>query len=330
MRERPKGAVGGVTNGRSGRRLMVPVVGFARLDDAEGRQHRREPDDACYIVIARMTAASFHHALTRSPSLFQVDPTDPDYLAVNREKWTVANAAHTDRNAEAAWAQEEITWGIWSLTESEARVLPDVSEKDVIELGCGTAYVSAWLRRRGARRVVGVDITPAQLETARRLDRQFGLGLELIEANAEAVPLPDASFDLAVSEYGASIWCDPFKWIPEAGRLLRPGGELVFLRNSTLSMLCMPDTGKIREQLQRPQRGLNRMDWTDDDPGIEFHLPHGEMLRLLRRSGFEVLDLVEVYAGADSSDDPVYDYVPTEWARRWPAEEIWRARKTTG
>ncbi len=258
-----------------------------------------------------------------------MDPTDPDYLAVNREKWTVANAAHTDRNAEAAWAQEEITWGIWSLTESEARVLPDVSEKDVIELGCGTAYVSAWLRRRGARRVVGVDITPAQLETARRLDRQFGLGLELIEANAEAVPLPDASFDLAVSEYGASIWCDPFKWIPEAGRLLRPGGELVFLRNSTLSMLCMPDTGKIREQLQRPQRGLNRMDWTDDDPGIEFHLPHGEMLRLLRRSGFEVLDLVEVYAGADSSDDPVYDYVPTEWARRWPAEEIWRARKTT-
>jgi SAM-dependent methyltransferase len=258
-----------------------------------------------------------------------VDPTDPDYLAVNREKWTVANAAHTDRNAEAAWAQEEITWGIWSLTESEARVLPDVSEKDVIELGCGTAYVSAWLRRRGARRIVGVDITPAQLETARRLDRQFGLGLELIEANAEAVPLPDASFDLAVSEYGASIWCDPFKWIPEAGRLLRPGGELVFLRNSTLSMLCMPDTGKIREQLQRPQRGLNRMDWTDDDPGIEFHLPHGEMLRLLRRSGFEVLDLVEVYAGADSSDDPVYDYVPTEWARRWPAEEIWRARKTT-
>ena len=58
--------------------------------------------------------------------------------------------------------------------------------------------------------------------------------MELIEANAEDVPLPDASFDLAISEYGASIWCDPYKWIPEAARLLRPGGELIFLRNSTL------------------------------------------------------------------------------------------------
>ena len=256
-----------------------------------------------------------------------MNPTDPAYLAVNREKWTVANAAHTDRNAEAAWAQKEITWGVWSFPESEARVLPDVVDRDVIELGCGTAYFSAWLRRRGARRVVGVDITPAQLETARRLDRQFGLGLELIEANAEAVPLPDATFDLAVSEYGASIWCDPFKWIPEAARLLRPAGELVFLRNSTLSVLCMPATGKIREGLQRPQHGLNRMDWTDDDPGIEFHLPSGELLRLLRRWGFEVLDLLEVYAGDGSKDHPDYDYVPVGWARRWPAEEIWRARK---
>lgn len=49
------------------------------------------------------------------------------------------------------------------------------------------------------------------------------------------VPLEDGSFDVAVSEYGASIWCDPGKWIPEAARLLRPGGEVVFLRNSTLA-----------------------------------------------------------------------------------------------
>jgi hypothetical protein len=69
------------------------------------------------------------------------------------------------------------------------------------------------------------------------------------------------------------------------------------------------------------------MDWTDHDPGVEFHLPTGELLRLLRRSGFEFQDLVEVYAGADTEDNSVYDYVPVEWARRWPAEEIWRARK---
>ncbi len=206
-------------------------------------------------------------------------------------------------------------------------VLPDVTGKDVVELGCGTAYVGAWLKRRGARRVVGVDLTTAQLATAQRLNRKTGLGLELVEANAEMVPLRDAAFDLVISEYGASIWCDPYKWIPEAARLLRGGGELVFLRNSTISMLCMPDTGKVRETLQRAQRGMNRLDWTDDDPGVEFHLGAGDLIRLLRANGFEILDLVELFAPEGAKDHGEYSYVTADWARRWPSEEIWRARK---
>src|SRR5215213_2984524 len=72
------------------------------------------------------------------------------------------------------------------------------------ELEWGTAYISSWLARRGAR-PVGVDITPAQLETARRMQAEFGLEFPLLEASAEDVPLPDESFDLAISEYGASI-----------------------------------------------------------------------------------------------------------------------------
>ena len=185
----------------------------------------------------------------------------PDYVKVNRDHWTKNNAAYTDGRAEHAWNEQQISWGVWNTPESEINVLPEVRGKDVVELGCGTAYVSAWLKRRGARRVVGVDITPAQLDSARRLNTKYGLGLELVEANAEATGLPGASFDLAISEYGASIWCDPYKWIPEAARLLRPNGELVFLRNSTLSILCMPDHGKVQERLQRPQLGLNRLDW---------------------------------------------------------------------
>jgi SAM-dependent methyltransferase len=252
----------------------------------------------------------------------------PDHVAVNRDSWTAANAAYTDARARSNWAQEEITWGVWRVPESELRVLPDVAGKDVIELGCGTAYFGAWLKRQGARRVAGIDVTPAQLDTARRCDAEFHLGLELIEANAEHVPLESAQFDLAVSEYGASIWCDPELWIAEASRLLRPGGELVFMRNSTLSMLCLPDTGKVQTSLQRPQRGLNRLEFTDDDPGVEFHPGTGDMLRLLRRNGFELLDIVEVFAPADAKDHPFYDYVPAEWATQWPAEEIWRSRKT--
>jgi SAM-dependent methyltransferase len=250
-----------------------------------------------------------------------------DYLRINRDAWTKSNARYTDGRAGEAWAQAEITWGVWQTRESAVNVLPDVTDKDVVELGCGTAYVGAWLKRRGARRVVGVDLTPAQLATAQRLNRNTGLGLELVEANAEVMPLRDAAFDLAISEYGASIWCDPYKWIPEAARLLRNGGELVFLRNSTLSVLCMPDTGKVKEALQRPQRGMNRLEWTDDDPGVEFHLGAGDLIRLLRSSGFEVLDLVELFAPADAQDHAEYSYVTADWARRWPSEEIWRARK---
>ena len=111
---------------------------------------------------------------------------------------------------------------------------------DTIELGCGTAYISAWLARRGAR-PVGIDITPAQLETARRMQAEFDLDFPLLEASAEDVPLPDESFDLAISEYGASIWADPYRWIPEAARLLRPGGHLVFLVNGTIMILCSAD-----------------------------------------------------------------------------------------
>lgn len=256
------------------------------------------------------------------------DPQLPEYALRNREHWTANNARHTDAAARSAWGQAEISWGVWGVPEAQVRALPDLNGRDVIELGCGTAYFGAWLKRGGARRVVGIDVTPAQLDTARRMEAEFGLGLEFIEGNAEAVPLPDQSFDIALSEYGASIWCDPHKWIPEAARLLRPGGDLVFMRNSTLSTLCAPDEGRVGESLLRPQQGLGRIEWFEDGVSTtEFHYPAGVMLRLLRESGFEVLDLIELFAGEDAVDHPFYDYVSADWARRWPAEEVWTARR---
>lgn len=250
-----------------------------------------------------------------------------DYVANNREVWTRANANYTANRAREAWSAAEITWGVWKTPESALEVLPDVRGLDVIELGCGTAYFGAWLKKAGARRVVGVDITPAQLATARQMNEEFGLGLEFIEANAEDVPLPDSSFDLAFSEYGASIWCDSNKWIPEAARLLRPGGELVFMRNTDLEMVCSVDDERVAERLVLPLRGMNRLDWTSEGPSTEFHLSSSDLFQLLRRTGFDVLDFRQLYAAADAVDHPYYSYVPAEWARKWPSEEIWRARK---
>jgi SAM-dependent methyltransferase len=246
----------------------------------------------------------------------------------NVELWSKINAEYTDADARRAWAEEGFSWGVWGVPESEIDVFGDVSGLDAVELGCGTAYCSARLARLGAR-VVGVDPTPAQLETARRMQAEFGLEFPLLQAFAEDVPLPDASFDLVHSEYGASLWADPYRWIPEAARLLRPGGRLVFLRNSTLVMLCFPDVGKAEERLQRAQFGMHRLDWPENEGAVEYHLPHGKLIDVLRTSGFEVERLVELQIPANAQPHEYYNDVPLEWAKKWPAEEIWVARKPT-
>jgi len=249
----------------------------------------------------------------------------PDSVARNIVDWTKTNAEYTDRRAPEAWAQEEITWVIWRIPESELQVLPDLEGLDVVELGCGTAYFSAWLAKRGAR-PVGVDPTPAQLETARRMQRETGIEFPLVEAPGERVPLPDASFDLAHSEYGAALWAVPERWIAEAARLLRPGGELVFLTNSVLATLCMPDEGVAQERLLRPQFGMYAFEWPDQ-VGVEYHIPHGEWIRVLRAHGFEIEALYELQAPEGAQTHSCYNFVTAEWGRKWPAEEIWKARK---
>jgi len=250
---------------------------------------------------------------------------EPEYVAKNRDGWTRTNAEYTDGAAEEAWSERPFTWGVFGVPEDELGVLGDVAGLDVAELGCGTAYLAAHLARRGAR-PVGIDLTPAQLDTARRMQEQTGMTFPLIEANAEDVPLPDGAFDLAVSEYGASLWCDPYLWIPEAHRILRPGGRLVFLTNSPLNILCaIEEPDSTSETLQRPQRGLHRLDWSDG--GVEFHLGHGDMFALLRQSGFDVEALIELYAPEGAETHPYYTAVPADWARKWPSEEIWAARK---
>ena len=186
----------------------------------------------------------------------------------------------------------------------------DVAGLDTIELGCGTGYVSAWLARRGAR-PVAVDNSPKQLETATRLQREHGIDFPLLLGNAERVPYPDASFDLAISEYGACLWADPYVWVPEAARLLRTDGRLVFLTNGFVLMLCAPDEDNVPagEHLLRSAFGMHRFEWPDD-PSVEFHLNHGDWVRLLRAHGFEILDLLELRAppGAAAASAPYVSF----------------------
>lgn len=246
----------------------------------------------------------------------------PEHVARNRVHWNDRADEYVEdgwRNWEAA----EPTWGIFGVPEAEVGLLPkELDGRAAIELGCGTGYVSAWLARRGAR-PIGIDNSEAQLATARSFQKEFDLEFPLVFGNAEEVPFPDESFDVAISEYGASIWCDPYLWIPEAARLLRPGGELVFLVNSILSS---PDDGNIPagDELLRPLFGMHRIEWPDDD-AVEFHLPHGKMIDLLRDCDLTVEQLIEIRPPADATTR--FSHISLDWARRFPPEEVWRARK---
>lgn len=250
-----------------------------------------------------------------------------DYTAVNRTYWD--DMAHEWVGAgERHWAGEPI-WGIWGVPESDLGLLPtDMSGMRAIELGCGTGYVSSWMAQRGAD-VVGIDNSAKQIETALRLRAEHGMDIDFRHGIAETVPFADESFDFAISEYGAALWSDPYVWVPEAHRVLRPGGALVFLSNTALTVVCAPYSGApIDEQLHRPYFDMHLTDWRDveiDPGGIDFHLPMSEWFALFDRTGFEVTGFLE--PRPSEADDEVRFFVSATWAHRFPSEQVWKLRK---
>lgn len=250
----------------------------------------------------------------------------PEHVRANRESWDRFAHEYVEAGHQN-WAASEISWGIWDVPETQLRLLPDdLSGQDIADLGCGTGYASAWLARRGAR-PVGIDNSPVQLATARRFQAEFGLEFPLHLGNAEKTPFEDEQFDGAFSEYGAALWADPYAWVPEAHRILKPGGWLMFLTNSALITLCFPDAedAPASTTLQRPYFGMHRVSWAGDD-SVEFHLPHGEWIRLLRATGFEIERLVEIQAPPGATTR-YSDIASAEWANKWPSEGAWIVRK---
>ena len=250
-----------------------------------------------------------------------------DYQILNREAWQKI-AEEYKEPAEKAWESGDPHWGIWQLPESKLEIFPnDLKGKKCIEIGCGAGYVSSWMARRGAE-VIGIDPTPNQLETARHLEKQYQLGIEFVEGFGEKLPFPDSCFDFAISEYGASLWANPYEWIPEAARVLKPGSQLVFITNHAFTICCVPheedDSVPISEQLQRPYLGLFKTQWKSPPHEIEFHLPHGEWIKLLRDNGFVVERLLEL--GTSPESKTRYPWADAEWASKWPTEEVWCVR----
>lgn len=240
--------------------------------------------------------------------------------ARNRAFWDARADEYQAEHAEHI-GRPEPRWGMWQLPESELAILGDVAGRDVLELGCGAAQWSILLAQRGAR-PVGLDNSARQLEHAREAMAAAGVDFPLVHAAAEEVPLPDASFDVVFCDHGALTFADPYRAVPEAGRLLRPGGLFAFSHSTPFSLLFWAGDD-LSETLQRDYFGMHAH---DEGEWVEYNLPYGEWIRLLGEHGLAVEELREIRPpeGATSTYRTAEE---TAWARRWPMEQIWKARK---
>jgi SAM-dependent methyltransferase len=241
----------------------------------------------------------------------------------NRRYWDRYSDEYQERHGPQLGANE-LCWGVWATPESELQVLGEVAGRDILELGCGGAQWSIFLAKRGAR-PVGLDNSRIQLAHAALLMREAGVALPLVQASAERVPLASGRFDVVFCDHGGMSFADPERSVAEAARVLRTGGLLAFNMASPLLFLFWSEwTEAVEEKLQRPYFGMRRFEYNDGL--VEYQLPYGEWVRVFRRNSLVVEDLIEIQP-PDDVTTTYPDFVPHPWARRWPAENIWKVRK---
>ena len=244
----------------------------------------------------------------------------------NRTSWQ-SDADWWATPGAANWARSEPVWGIWELPESQLNLLPsDMAGYRCLEIGCGTAYVSAWMARRGGK-VVGLDPTAGQLRSAIQFRKKHGLDIHLVEAFGESIPFADSSFDFVISEYGAVLWADPYQWIPEASRVLKRGGRLVTLSNHPLNVITLSELDDVGQTktLLRSYLDLRSIVW-DDDEAVEFYLSHSKWIELFAQNSLVVERLLELGAPKNAKSQYL-DWADSEWGQHWPTEEAWVVRK---
>jgi SAM-dependent methyltransferase len=248
-----------------------------------------------------------------------------DHVRRNRAAWNADADAYQARNAATLAAAGGMGWGVWQLPESQLRVLGEVAGRAILELGCGGGQWSVALAQAGAR-VIGLDLSERQLAHARQLVQATGVPVALVQASAERVPLATASLDIVFCDYGAMTFADPFRTVPEVSRLLRPGGLFAFNTGSPLLDLCWADDAeRAGDRLVRDYFGMHRL--AEGDGKVSFQLPYGEWIGLFRSNGFEILDLIELRPSPDAASS-YRDDQERAWSRRWPAECIWRLRRS--
>jgi len=181
------------------------------------------------------------------------------------------------------------------------------------------------LAAAGAR-VVALDQSRAQLRHASAHVAASGAAVPIVCASAESTPFVDTSFDLVFGDHGAMSFCDPERSVPEVARLLRPGGRLVFAQVTPWPYLAWNfRRDRVGRRLRRAYFGMRVFDDGHGEATVDFQLPYGDWIRLFRRHGLVVDDLVELRPPKGARTG--WEDFDRSWARRWPTEQIWVTRK---
>lgn len=240
----------------------------------------------------------------------------------NRVRWNLMSDEYQADHGRAL-TEAPLAWGVWRVPEAKLNALGDLEGKTVLEFGCGAAQWAIALVQRGIR-TVGLDLSEAQLGHARTLVAESGITVPLVKADAERAPFPDESFDVVFCDHGAMTFARPRRTVPEAARLLRPGGILAFCASTPLHDMCWDEAAETTSrELKSDYFDIYEL---DDPESVTYQLPYGEWFRLFRDHGLVVEDLIELRPDAEA-ETSYTGYVPLDWARRWPAEHIWKLTK---
>jgi SAM-dependent methyltransferase len=243
-----------------------------------------------------------------------MDPT----IAANRARWNASSAEYQASHNPYIGAAPKL-WGAHAIPESSLHAIGEVAGLDVLEYGCGAAQWTLSLAAEGAR-VVGIDLSDAQLEAAHNKDR----GLRLVQAAGQSLPFASRTFDLVFCDHGAMSWVDPYLAVPEAVRVLRPRGRLVFNVASPFVFMCWDDAaGGLGARLRGDYFGIHAD--VSDDGATNYTLGYGDWVRLFRANRLVVEDLIEPRP-VDGAPNSYWPSDPSDWFTRWPGECLWLTR----
>jgi SAM-dependent methyltransferase len=223
-------------------------------------------------------------------------PVGPEEsMRANRRWWDAAAPAYLAEHG-ADLGDVDFLWCPEGLREADARLLGDVAGRRVLEIGCGSAPCARWLRRAGAD-VVALDVSAGMLARAAQLNAATGIAVPLLQADVGALPLADASVDLACSAYGGLPFvADVEGALTEVARVLRPGGRFVASVNHPMRW-PFPDSPDP-DDLRIVSSYFDRSPYVEtDDQGntvyVEHHRTVGDWVRAVVGAGLVLADLVE-------------------------------------